>query len=31
MTIIPAETIELKKKYRMEPNGYILHNPALTR
>jgi DNA polymerase-4 len=31
MTIIPAETIELKRKYRMEPNGYVLHNPALTR
>ncbi len=31
MAIIPAETIELKRKYRMEPNGYVLHNPALTR
>jgi DNA polymerase-4 len=31
MSILPAETIELKRKYRMEPNGYILHNPALTR
>jgi DNA polymerase-4 len=31
MSILPAETIELKKKYRMEPNGYVLHNPALTR
>jgi len=31
MSIIPAETIELKRKYRMEPNGYVLHNPALTR
>jgi len=31
MTIIPAETIELKRKYRMEPSGYVLHNPALTR
>ncbi len=31
MAILPAETIELKRKYRMESNGYILHNPALTR
>lgn len=31
MSILPAETIELKRKYRMEANGYILHNPALTR
>jgi cystathionine beta-lyase len=31
MSIIPAETIELKRKYRMEPSGYVLHNPALTR
>jgi len=31
MTIIPAETIELKRKYRIEPSGYVLHNPALTR
>ncbi|MCK4754788.1 MAG: DNA polymerase IV, partial [Calditrichia bacterium] len=31
MAIIPAETIELKRKYRMEPSGYVLHNPALTR
>ncbi len=30
-TILPAETIELKRKYRMEPSGYVLHNPALTR
>ena len=30
-TILPAETIELRKKYRMEPSGYVLHNPALTR
>jgi DNA polymerase-4 len=29
--ILPAETIELKRKYRMETNGYVLHNPALTR
>jgi len=31
MSILPAETIELKRKYRMDSNGYILHNPALTR
>ena len=31
MSILPAETIELKRKYRMEPSGYVLHNPALTR
>ena len=31
MAVLPAETIELKRKYRMEPNGYVLHNPALTR
>jgi DNA polymerase-4 len=31
MSILPAETVELKQKYRMEPNGFILHNPALTR
>jgi DNA polymerase-4 len=31
MSILPAETIELRRKYRMEPNGYVLHNPALTR
>ena len=31
MTILPAETIELRRKYRMEANGYVLHNPALTR
>ena len=31
MSILPAETIELKRKYRMDSNGYILHNPALTK
>ncbi len=31
MALLPAETLELKRKYRMEPHGYILHNPALTR
>jgi DNA polymerase-4 len=31
MAILPAETIELRRKYRIEPNGYVLHNPALTR
>ncbi len=31
MAILPADTLELRRKYRMEANGYILHNPALTR
>ncbi len=31
MALLPADTLELKRKYRMEPHGYILHNPALTR
>lgn len=31
MAILPADTLELRRKYRMEPHGYILHNPALTR
>lgn len=31
MAIVPAETIELKRKYRMQANGYVLHNPALTK
>lgn len=31
MAILPADTIELRRKYRMEPGGYVLHNPALTR
>ncbi|MBD3223809.1 MAG: DNA polymerase IV [Caldithrix sp.] len=31
MALLPAESLELKRKYRMEPHGYILHNPALTR
>jgi len=31
MAILPADTVELRRKYRMEPNGYVLHNPALTR
>ncbi|APF17555.1 DNA polymerase IV [Caldithrix abyssi DSM 13497] len=31
MAILPADTLQLRRKYRMEPNGYILHNPALTR
>jgi DNA polymerase-4 len=29
--ILPADTIELRRRYRMETNGYVLHNPALTR
>ncbi len=31
MAILPADTLELRKKYRMEKNGYVLHSPALTR
>jgi len=31
MALMPAETLELKHKYRMDAHGYILHNPALTR
>ncbi len=31
MAILPGDALELRRKYRMEPNGYILHNPALTR
>lgn len=31
MSLLPAETMELKRKYRMDANGYILHNPALSR
>ncbi len=31
MAILPANTLELRKKYRMEKSGYILHSPALTR
>ena len=31
MAILPADTIELRKKYRIEKNGYVLHSPALTR
>ena len=31
MSLLPADTLELKRKYRMEAHGYILHNPALTR
>lgn len=31
MSLLPADTLELKRKYRMDPGGYILHNPALTR
>ncbi|MFQ5584990.1 MAG: hypothetical protein ACE5GL_11190, partial [Calditrichia bacterium] len=29
--ILPADTLELHKKYRMEKNGYVLHSPALTK
>ncbi len=31
MTLLPADTLQLKDKYRMDAHGYILHNPALTR
>ncbi len=31
MAILPADALELQRKYRMEPHGYVLHNPALTR
>jgi len=31
MALMPADTLELKSKYRMDSHGYILHNPALTR
>lgn len=29
--LLPADTLQLKRKYRMDAHGYILHNPALTR
>ena len=29
--ILPADTLELRRKYRMEKSGYVLHSPALTR
>ncbi len=31
MAILPAHTLELRRKYRMEKSGYVLHSPALTR
>ncbi len=31
MALMPADTLELQRKYRMDSHGYILHNPALTR
>lgn len=31
MSILPADTLELRKKYRIEKSGYVLHSPALTR
>ena len=31
MALMPADTLELQRKYRMDNHGYILHNPALTR
>ena len=29
--LLPADTLQLRRKYRMDRHGYILHNPALTR
>jgi len=31
MAILPADTLELQRKYRIEKSGYVLHSPALTR
>ena len=31
MALLPADTLQLRRKYRMDRHGYILHNPALTR
>ncbi len=31
MAVMPAETLQLKSRYRNDAHGYILHNPALTR
>ncbi len=31
MSVMPADTLKLKSKYRNDAHGYILHNPALTR
>ena len=31
MALLPANTLELKHKYKMQANGFVLHNPALTR
>ncbi len=31
MALLPADTLELKGRYKMQANGYVLHNPALTR
>ncbi len=31
MAILPADTLELRKRYRMDKSGYILHSPALTK
>ncbi len=30
-SILPADILVLRKKYRMEKNGYVLHSPALTK
>lgn len=29
--ILPADTLQLQSKYRMEKSGFILHSPALTK
>ena len=31
MAILPADTLVLQSRYRIEKNGYVLHAPALTR
>ena len=31
MAILPADALELRKKYRVDKSGYTLHSPALTR
>ena len=31
MSLLPAESLLLKKKYRIDKSGFILHSPALTK
>lgn len=31
MSILPADALVLRGRYRMEKNGYVLHSPALTK